>query len=160
MHHKCHQQYIQTSYQCPTCSKALADMKEYYQRIDEAIVQHKMPKEYENTYSHIYCNDCEKKSHAKYHFLYHKCGHCNVYNTKVLQTTQELPPDAVIAPPVTLENTFSNLSIRPSIEVRSTSESSMESVPSLQSNAESSVSSSSSRNRHSYWCHQCQVSKY
>ena len=28
MHHKCHQQHIQTSYQCPTCLKSLADVTE------------------------------------------------------------------------------------------------------------------------------------
>ncbi|OAJ37547.1 hypothetical protein BDEG_21557 [Batrachochytrium dendrobatidis JEL423] len=103
MHHKCHQQYTQTSYQCPTCLKSLADMTDYFKRVDESIALHKMPEEYSNTFSFIYCNDCEKKSYAYYHFLYHKCGHCNGYNTKLLQTREGLPADAVIAKKVTEE---------------------------------------------------------
>ncbi|KAI8805181.1 zinc-ribbon-domain-containing protein [Cladochytrium replicatum] len=92
IHYKCHQEYIQTSYQCPTCFKSLANMTEYFKRIDAMLGQHQMPPEYANTQSYIYCNDCEKKSHAKFHFLYHKCGHCSGYNSKVLHTV-EVHPD-------------------------------------------------------------------
>ncbi|KAI8909797.1 zinc-ribbon-domain-containing protein [Gorgonomyces haynaldii] len=88
IHYKCHQEYIQTSYQCPTCFKSLANMTEYFRRIDAMLAMHSMPPEYKNTLSHVYCNDCEKKSHAKYHFLYHKCSHCLGYNTKVLGTLE------------------------------------------------------------------------
>jgi hypothetical protein len=87
IHHKCHQEYIQTSYQCPTCSKSLANMTEYFKRIDLMLAQHQMPPEYAAMHSSIYCNDCEKRSVAKYHFLYHKCQHCRGYNTKVLKTS-------------------------------------------------------------------------
>lgn len=45
-----------------------------------------MPPEYAKYISHIFCNDCEKKSTAKYHFFYHKCVHCGSYNTTVLRT--------------------------------------------------------------------------
>ncbi|KAJ3362187.1 hypothetical protein HDU91_003544 [Kappamyces sp. JEL0680] len=86
IHYKCHQEYIQTSYQCPTCSKSLANMSEYFRRIDAMLAEHSMPPEYQNSYSNIYCNDCEKKSTAKYHFLYHKCNFCNGYNSKVIST--------------------------------------------------------------------------
>lgn len=86
IHYKCHQEYVQTNYQCPTCFKSLANMTEYFKRIDTMLQQHKMPPEYENWHSYILCNDCEKKSYAKYHFLYHKCAHCSSYNTKVLKT--------------------------------------------------------------------------
>ncbi|KAJ3332715.1 hypothetical protein HDU76_013328 [Blyttiomyces sp. JEL0837] len=88
IHYKCHQDYIQTSYQCPTCFKSLANMSEYFKRIDNMLQAHKMPPEYKNTFSYIYCNDCEKKCHARYHFLYHKCSHCSGYNTKVLHTVE------------------------------------------------------------------------
>ncbi|KAJ3227771.1 hypothetical protein HK099_000444 [Clydaea vesicula] len=93
IHYKCHQEYIQTSYQCPTCFKSLANMTEYFKRIDAMLAQHQMPQEYENTQSHIYCNDCEKKAFSKFHFLYHKCVHCNGYNTKVLKTVEMLPEE-------------------------------------------------------------------
>lgn len=45
-----------------------------------------MPAEYEKFISHIFCNDCEEKTPAKYHFFYHKCGHCGSFNTTVLKT--------------------------------------------------------------------------
>lgn len=61
-------------------------MNEYFRRIDTMLQQHKMPPEYENWHSYILCNDCEKRSYAKYHFLYHKCAYCSSYNTKVLKT--------------------------------------------------------------------------
>ncbi|KAI9329065.1 zinc-ribbon-domain-containing protein [Obelidium mucronatum] len=88
IHYKCHQEYIQTSYQCPTCFKSLANMTEYFKRIDAMLAQHQMPPEYNKTQTFIYCNDCEKKCYAKFHFLYHKCIHCKGYNTKVLQTSE------------------------------------------------------------------------
>ncbi|KAI9209647.1 zinc-ribbon-domain-containing protein, partial [Polychytrium aggregatum] len=89
IHYKCHQEYIHTSYQCPTCFKSLANMTEYFRRIDAMLEQHQMPPEYAKTVSHIYCNDCEKRSDVKFHFLYHKCGFCSGYNTKVLRTSEK-----------------------------------------------------------------------
>lgn len=94
IHHKCHQEYIRTSYQCPTCFKSLANMTEYFQRIDNMLALHSMPPEYANTMSHVYCNDCETKTYAKYHFLYHKCGSCEGYNTKILNTVEGKPEGA------------------------------------------------------------------
>ena len=61
-------------------------MTEYFKRIEAMLAQHQMPLEYENWISHILCNDCEKKSYTKYHFLYHKCSSCSSFNTKVLHT--------------------------------------------------------------------------
>jgi DNA-directed RNA polymerase subunit RPC12/RpoP len=140
MHHKCHQQHIHTSYQCPTCLKSLADMSEYFKRIDAALAQHRMPPEYNNTYSQIYCNDCEKRSFAKFHFIYHKCGHCTGYNTKMLNTQTGLPLDAVIAKPVlVVANPINPLS---------------------RLNSLSSISSASNSVDSTYtgiWCHHCQV---
>ncbi|KAJ3093567.1 hypothetical protein HDU96_002182 [Phlyctochytrium bullatum] len=104
IHYKCHQEYIQTSYQCPTCFKSLANMSEYFKRIDAMLAQHQMPPEYANTRSFIYCNDCEKKCYAKFHFLYHKCVHCKGYNTKVLHTVEaadgQLPNETSVEPTV------------------------------------------------------------
>ncbi|KAJ3143167.1 hypothetical protein HK100_006462 [Physocladia obscura] len=64
IHYKCHQEYIQTSYQCPTCFKSLANMTEYFKRIDAMLGQHQMPPEYSNSYT------------------------CKGYNTKILQTME------------------------------------------------------------------------
>ena len=89
IHYKCHQEYSMTAYQCPTCFKSLWDMTTYFRKIDKILDTHQMPLEYQNTISMIYCNDCESKSTAKYHFLYHKCQHCAGYNTKLIQTLNE-----------------------------------------------------------------------
>ncbi len=154
MHHKCHQQHIHTSYQCPTCLKSLADMSEYFRRIDIALSQHQMPVEYRNTFSQIYCNDCEKRSHAKFHFMYHKCGHCKGYNTKLLGTVQGLPLDAVIAPDVQIQLTpqEQELARTPDALQRLASSSSI-----LSSQSSSSVASGEYTGS---WCHQCQVFLY
>ncbi|KAI8907507.1 zinc-ribbon-domain-containing protein [Powellomyces hirtus] len=84
IHYSCHQTYIQTSYQCPTCFKSLSDMTDYFARIDTMLQHHTMPQEYAHMTSKLYCNDCEQRSTAPYHFLYHACGECKGYNTKVL----------------------------------------------------------------------------
>lgn len=94
IHKHCYTTYIQTSYQCPTCLKSLGDMSEYFNRLDKDLERQPMPAEYEKYISHIFCNDCEKKTPAKYHFFYHKCGHCGSFNTTVLKTenTEETQP--------------------------------------------------------------------
>lgn len=91
IHYKCHQEYIKTNYQCPTCFKSLANMSDYFNRIDEMLAAHEMPAEYKNWVSFVLCNDCERKSEAKYHFLYHKCAHCSSYNTKILKNGERKP---------------------------------------------------------------------
>ncbi|KAF9112972.1 hypothetical protein BGX27_002446 [Mortierella sp. AM989] len=103
IHAKCHHEYVRTSYQCPTCWKALGDMSPYYQKIDSILAEQTMPSEYANVFSTVLCNDCEVKSEAPYHFLYHKCDKCKGYNTKVLKTfrretrDQNQPAENVIA---------------------------------------------------------------
>ena len=101
-----------------------------------------MPQEYSNTFSHVYCNDCEKKSYAKFHFMYHKCGFCLGYNTKLISTSQGLPPNAQIAPPLNHSSQIAQMG------------SSTTSLRSINSSVPSIVSSAQSSN---YWCHQCQV---
>ncbi|KAI9481330.1 MAG: zinc-ribbon-domain-containing protein [Benjaminiella poitrasii] len=86
IHKHCYTAYIQTSYQCPTCLKSLGDMSEYFNRLDKDLERQPMPAEYEKYISHIFCNDCEQKSPAKYHFFYHKCKNCDSFNTTVLRT--------------------------------------------------------------------------
>lgn len=61
-------------------------MSEYFNRLDKDLERQPMPAEYEKYISHIFCNDCEKKTPAKYHFFYHKCGSCGSFNTTVLKT--------------------------------------------------------------------------
>ncbi|CAI2180513.1 6849_t:CDS:2 [Funneliformis geosporum] len=93
MHNNCYQEYIITAYQCPTCWKSIGNMDLYFRKIDSIVAQQKMPPEYEHFVAHILCNDCEKRSTVKYHFLYHKCPHCQGYNTKVLETKEVSPEE-------------------------------------------------------------------
>ena len=32
----------------------------------------------------VLCNDCEKRSQAPFHFVYHCCEHCQSYNTRLV----------------------------------------------------------------------------
>ncbi|KAI8048181.1 zinc-ribbon-domain-containing protein [Syncephalis plumigaleata] len=96
IHLKCHEQHLRTSYQCPTCWKSLADMTDYFARIDSVLGQQQMPQEYARFVSLVLCNDCERRGYAKFHFLYHKCAHCGSYNTKVLSTLQREEMDPSI----------------------------------------------------------------
>lgn len=34
----------------------------------------------------ILCNDCDRKGTARFHWLYHKCGYCGSYNTRVIKS--------------------------------------------------------------------------
>ncbi|KAI8059471.1 zinc-ribbon-domain-containing protein [Gongronella butleri] len=106
IHKECYRDYIQRSYQCPTCLKSLFDMSEYFQRLDRELERQSMPSEYQKFESVIFCNDCEKKSRAKYHFFYHKCKHCDSFNTTVLRTESNTssasdPADPNAASPAT-----------------------------------------------------------
>ncbi|KAF0708639.1 hypothetical protein AaE_013128 [Aphanomyces astaci] len=87
MHVACYEDYTQTNYICPLCSKSLGDMRAYFARIDDLLSHEQMPVEYQDYRSQIYCSDCERKSETKFHFVYHKCQHdeCKSYNTKVVK---------------------------------------------------------------------------
>ncbi|KAK3834439.1 MAG: hypothetical protein JOS17DRAFT_782750 [Linnemannia elongata] len=78
IHSRCHEDYIKTSYQCPTCWKSLGDMSAYYSKIDSLLAEQTMPADYANIFSIVLCNDCEVKSEAPYHFLYHRCDNVSV----------------------------------------------------------------------------------
>jgi len=54
---------------------------------DDALAQNR------ETISVISCHECRKRSEAPFHYLYHKCAHCNGYNTTVLSTRKRTPLD-------------------------------------------------------------------
>ncbi|KAG9291566.1 hypothetical protein G9A89_021985 [Geosiphon pyriformis] len=93
IHQNCYIEYTFDAYQCPICWKSLRDMQSYYERIDTILSTQRMPPEYEHFVSTILCNDCERKSTTKYDFIYHKCQHCDGYNTKILEINEELPQE-------------------------------------------------------------------
>lgn len=94
IHFLCHRDHLQSSYQCPICLKSVTDMSHFFNQIDMMLANHQMPPEYAKIKSLVLCNDCEKKSTAAFHFVYHKCSFCKSYNTKVMKTFNEDEIDA------------------------------------------------------------------
>jgi hypothetical protein len=84
MHTSCFYQSIQSqNFFCSLCKKSMIDLSSHWRIVDDTIVTHQMPEEFQDWTSEIHCNECEKKSNAKYHFAYHKCQHCQGYNTVI-----------------------------------------------------------------------------
>jgi hypothetical protein len=84
MHASCFMKHTATRYTCPICSKSLTDMSAWYRGLDERLAAEKLPVEYAQKRSHIYCHDCEAKTTTGFHFVFHKCQGCGGYNTRVL----------------------------------------------------------------------------
>lgn len=85
MHSACFQAYACTHYICPICSKSMGDMSVYFGMLDALMASEVLPEEYRNRCQDILCNDCDKKGSAPFHWLYHKCGSCGSYNTRVIK---------------------------------------------------------------------------
>ncbi|XP_021749708.1 zinc finger protein BRUTUS-like [Chenopodium quinoa] len=86
MHSACFQAYTCSSYICPICSKSLGDMAVYFGMLDALLASEQLPEEYRDRHQDILCNDCGRKGTARFHWLYHKCGSCGSYNTRVIKT--------------------------------------------------------------------------
>lgn len=71
--------------------KSIVDMTDHFQLVDEYLQDAVMPEDYRDIRVLILCNDCLEKSETDFQFFYHKCTHCNSYNTKLL--TQWRPDD-------------------------------------------------------------------
>lgn len=78
MHNQCYDAHIKNSYKCPECSKTIKDMKTVFRQLDDQIKNEPLtnPKSV-----NIVCNDCNKKSIIKYHYIGLKCPECKSYNT-------------------------------------------------------------------------------
>lgn len=85
MHSACFQAYTCSHYICPICSKSLGDMAVYFGMLDALLASEDLPEEYRDRCQDILCNDCDKKGTARFHWLYHKCGFCGSYNTRVIK---------------------------------------------------------------------------
>ncbi|CAI0454580.1 unnamed protein product [Linum tenue] len=86
MHSSCFQAYTCSHYMCPICSKSMGDMSVYFGMLDALLASEVLPEEYRDRCQDILCNDCDKKGSAPFHWLYHKCGSCGSYNTRVIRT--------------------------------------------------------------------------
>jgi hypothetical protein len=84
MHANCFSRHTATRYTCPICSKSLTNMDSWYRALDERLAAETTPPSFLSKRSRIYCNDCDLRSTAKYHFMFHRCHACAGYNTRVL----------------------------------------------------------------------------
>ncbi|KAM7267883.1 hypothetical protein ACFE04_010049 [Oxalis oulophora] len=84
MHSSCFQAYTCNQYTCPICSKSLGDMAVYFGMLDALLATEELPEEYKDRCQDILCHDCDRKSSARFHWLYHKCGSCGSYNTRLV----------------------------------------------------------------------------
>ncbi|MFQ6632720.1 hypothetical protein Gotur_012013 [Gossypium turneri] len=91
MHSACFQAYTCSHYTCPLCSKSLGDMAVYFGMLDALLAAEELPEEYRDRCQDILCNDCDQKGTARFHWLYHKCGYCGSYNTRVIKTSTQTP---------------------------------------------------------------------
>ncbi|XP_057750044.1 zinc finger protein BRUTUS-like [Arachis stenosperma] len=85
MHSACFQAYTCSHYTCPICSKSLGDMAVYFGMLDALLATEDLPEEYKDRCQDILCHDCDKKGTSRFHWLYHKCGFCGSYNTRVIK---------------------------------------------------------------------------
>ncbi|KAF4660226.1 hypothetical protein FOL47_007255 [Perkinsus chesapeaki] len=69
---------------CPLCNRSTQeDMSPIWKAIDEEVARVRMPKEYQNTFVRIHCNDCESITpKVPFHIIGMKCGNCGSYNTQ------------------------------------------------------------------------------
>ncbi|KAH0904264.1 hypothetical protein HID58_043767 [Brassica napus] len=86
--------YTCSHYTCPICGKTLGDMGVYFGMLDALLAAEELPEEYKDRCQDILCNDCQRKGTTRFHWLYHKCGSCGSYNTRVIRsetTAQDCP---------------------------------------------------------------------
>ncbi|KAL4299816.1 hypothetical protein HN51_050477 [Arachis hypogaea] len=58
----------------------------YFGMLDAPLATEELPEEYRNRYQDILYNDCDRKGTSRFHWLYHKCGFCGSYNTRLIKT--------------------------------------------------------------------------
>ncbi|XP_023920867.2 zinc finger protein BRUTUS [Quercus suber] len=94
MHSACFQAYTCSHYTCPICSKSLGDMAVYFGMLDALLAAEELPEEYRDRCQDILCNDCDRKGSSSFHWLYHKCGFCGSYNTRVIKSEVTICPSS------------------------------------------------------------------
>jgi len=76
IHTECFDRYVKAgNFACPLCSKSLMNkeiMNDWYRKIDERLVLDEIPEEFRRKKSQVFCNDCETKTIAPFHFRFHK----------------------------------------------------------------------------------------
>jgi uncharacterized CHY-type Zn-finger protein len=85
IHSSCFKDLCNTTYKCPICSKSIANMESQFRRLDRSIEEQPMPPDYADKKAYIFCNDCNSRCVAAYHWLGTKCVLCDSYNTVQLE---------------------------------------------------------------------------
>ncbi|PSR80276.1 zinc-ribbon-domain-containing protein [Coniella lustricola] len=93
IHQACFDEYMNTSYKCPLCSKSIVKMDALFLNLANIIKEQPMPEEYRDVRSILFCNDCSAKSSTDYHFLGLRCQICQSFNTVELDRSP-MPADA------------------------------------------------------------------
>jgi zinc finger-like protein len=94
MHTRCFESYTKHYYTCPLCRKSLGDFTAYFRMLDAILAEEREARgKEENGETHerqkVACNDCGAQTTAPFHFVYHACGSCRSYNTRVLGPGEE-----------------------------------------------------------------------
>lgn len=79
MHVHCFKAYTRRNFKCPVCNKTLEGVS--FNLLDQEVRNTPMPPEYSNFLAEIHCNDCNKGSTTRLHFVGLKCRLCGSYNT-------------------------------------------------------------------------------
>ncbi|KAL2321184.1 hypothetical protein Fmac_030153 [Flemingia macrophylla] len=58
----------------------------YFGMLDALLATEELPEEYRDRSQDILCHDCDRKGTSRFHWLYHKCGFCGSYNTRVIKS--------------------------------------------------------------------------
>ncbi|KAG6389928.1 hypothetical protein SASPL_151403 [Salvia splendens] len=103
--HKCREKGLESN--CPICCDFLftsstavralpcghymhsACFQVYFGMLDALMASEVLPEEYRDGCHDILCNDCDRKGTAPFHWLYHKCGFCGSYNTRVIKVDRD-----------------------------------------------------------------------
>jgi len=64
-------------------------MESQFRRLDRSIEEQPMPPEYRDKKAYIFCNDCNSRCVAPFHWLGTKCVFCDSYNTVQLEMIGE-----------------------------------------------------------------------
>jgi len=85
LHQHCFEELIKHDSRCPVCLKSLGDMTEFNKIVDGQMALYFQVTPPSGEISLISCADCEKRSDAPFHPIYHKCAHCGSYTTTIIE---------------------------------------------------------------------------
>jgi len=90
LHNKCLEEaQLNGLFYCPLCRKSFVKPEQFdHEGFDRMLQINIMPEEYQHFTATISCNDCNKTSETPFHFVGHRCLHCNSLNTICLTKTR------------------------------------------------------------------------